>query len=32
VDGGGNAYVAWADTRGQQNSVEEDIYIARLNR
>jgi hypothetical protein len=32
VDGGGDAYVAWADTRGQQKSVEEDIYIARLNR
>jgi hypothetical protein len=32
VDPTGNAYIAWADTRGLQKSVEEDIYVVRLLR
>lgn len=28
VDGRGNPYVVWADTRGLGGSVEEDIYLA----
>ena len=27
VDGSGNPYVVWADTRGQNGTVEEDIYF-----
>ncbi len=27
VDGKGTPYVVWADTRGQNGTVEEDIYF-----
>jgi hypothetical protein len=30
VDGKGRPYVVWADTRGLDNTVEEDIYIASI--
>jgi hypothetical protein len=30
VDGTGKPYVVWADTRGLDNTVEEDIYIASI--
>jgi hypothetical protein len=30
VDGTGRPYVVWADTRGLNNTVEEDIYIASI--
>jgi hypothetical protein len=29
VDNRGNPYVVWADTRGQDGTVEEDVYLAR---
>jgi hypothetical protein len=28
VDSSGNPYVTWADTRGLNGAVEEDIYIS----
>ena len=30
VDSNGRPYVVWADTRGRNNTVEEDIYIASI--
>jgi hypothetical protein len=30
VDGNGNPHVVWADTRGRNGTVEEDIYYARF--
>jgi hypothetical protein len=32
TDGRGNPYVVWADTRGLNGTVEEDIYLARPDR
>jgi len=31
VDGEGRPHVVWADTRGRNGTVEEDIYFATLD-